>query len=68
MEERDPDAVLPEVEPAEVAKGVEYARLYLRHVLWDRYQMEGWPEQAGMRLAVELLVDLEKKLKASGRA
>lgn len=67
MEGRDPDAVLPEVEPSEVVKGVEYARLYLRHVLWNRYQMEGLPEQAGMRYAVELLEGLEAKLRAPDR-
>lgn len=58
----DPNARLPERASNEISSGVNYARLYLQHVLWDRYQMEGWPEQAGMRYAVQLLEELEKKL------
>jgi hypothetical protein len=67
MERRDPDAELPEIEPTEVLKGVEYARRYLRHVLWNRYQMEGMPEQAGMRYAIDLLEHLENGLRSSVR-
>lgn len=62
---KDPNATLPEVDPNEVLEGVHYARLYLQHVLWDRYQMEGWPEQAGMRYALQLLKQLEEGLQAS---
>lgn len=62
---RDPEAVLPEVKASEVVKGVEYALLYLRHVLWNRYQLEGLPEQAGMRYAINLLEHLEGELQGS---
>lgn len=58
----DPNARLPEISPNEISSGVNYARLYLQHVLWDRYQMEGWSEQSGMRYAIQLLEELEERL------
>ena len=61
----DPNATLPDVDPNEVIGGVHYARLYLEHVMWNRYQMEGWPEQAGMRHALQLLKQLEEELHGS---
>ena len=68
MERRDPDAVLPGVEAQKALPGVDYARRYLRHELWRRYEMEGMPEQVGMRHAITLLERLEGELRRSDRA